>query len=709
MIYLSNSGVKVLIFTCLFTLIKPQLFQVLKSLSNRCLPTGRRLLTWKAWVMIGRLMTAISELNVKPSQSHGQHLDQIYKCNTTGATPVTNSFFGPTQSPNPTHKAGHSEPSMETQSPMDIAWRFTVETADANKVSHAHIPTNVQNAPSDTPSTAHAPQTQTAGPPSQAPQQTPQKLKSNPALPTPIKPERLLYHLSQAKVDSDTTTYLYKGFTEGFSIGCEKIITDQIARNAHNAQQHPKIVQEKLQNEIRKDRMAGPFPSPPFHTSPLNIREKKTPGRYRLIHDLSFPYNDNSINHNIPDNSKKVQYATVIDAIELLLAQPHGAFSCKTDIADAFRLIPISPDDYPKLGMTFNNQYYYDKVLPQGCASSCKISETFSSALQAIFLHHAPQAACTHMVDDFLIIGPDYQSCMSYLNIFQQICEDIDVPLAPEKTTTPSPCTTFLGIELNSQTRTARLPSDKLQQYQNDVTVALQSKNIRRKNLESLVGKLGFAASVVPARTFLRGLIDNMYSVEKPYHFIHISTEMRKDLITWQHFLSHYNGITFFRACNIAHSDEINMCSDASKSGFGACYGTNWIQAPYPESWQQFHITVLELFPIYVMINVFGNKMRNSNILFMCDNKAVVDIVNKQSSKDKTAMSIIRPLVLSLIKFNINLRCKHIPGILNVLPDRISRFQVSDALLNNHGMNQKPTCIPDHLLPECFDIKWMLT
>ena len=77
---------------------------------------------------------------------------------------------------------------METQYPMDIAWRFTVETADANKVSHAHIPTNVQNAPSDTPSTAHAPQTQTTAPPSQVPQQTPQKLKSNPTLPTQIKP-----------------------------------------------------------------------------------------------------------------------------------------------------------------------------------------------------------------------------------------------------------------------------------------------------------------------------------------------------------------------------------------------------------------------------------------------------------------------------------------------------------------------------------------
>ena len=245
------------------------------------------------------------------------------------------------------------------------------------------------------------------------------QVKSKPPLLTPINAERLLYHLSQAKVESGTTSYLYKGFTQGFFIGCEKAITDQTARNTYNAQQNLQMVREKLQSEIDKGRMAHPFPSPPFHpfhTSSLNIREKKTPGRYRLIHDLSFPYNDNSINHNIPNNSKKVKYATVNDAIQLLLAQPHGAFSCKIDIADAFRLIPITPNDYPKLGMTFNNQYFYDKVLPQACASSCKIFKTFSSALQDIFLHYAPHAACTHMVDDFF----HHRSRPTFLHVVPQ-------------------------------------------------------------------------------------------------------------------------------------------------------------------------------------------------------------------------------------------------------------------------------------------------
>lgn len=54
----------------------------------------------------------------------------------------------------------------------------------------------------------------------------------------------------------------------------------------------------------------------------------------------------------------------------------------KTDIEDAFRVIPIHPADYYLLGFTWEGQYYYDKCLPMGASSSCQIFESFSSALQ---------------------------------------------------------------------------------------------------------------------------------------------------------------------------------------------------------------------------------------------------------------------------------------------------------------------------------------
>ena len=308
------------------------------------------------------------------------------------------------------------------------------------------------------------------------------------------------------------------------------------------------------------------------------------------------------------------------------------------------------------------------------------------------------------MLDDFFLIATDYNTCHTHLHKLLDLCHDLGVPMSPEKTTDPSQNTIFLGIELDTKLRLARLPADKLAEYSEEIKSLITCKKLTKRQLESLIGKLNFAASVVPARPFLRRLINLISSVDKPYHFLRITKGVQEDLETWLAFLQSYNGITYFRALQIAHSTTIHMVSDASKMGFGACYGSKWLQAAYPESWQTHHITILELYPIFVLINIFGRLMTNSHILFHCDNSAVTAIINKQTSKDNTVMKIIRPLVLLLIKYNIHLQSRHIPDILNILPDKISRFQVTRSLLQDYGMEAHPTDIPTHLLPENFTI-----
>ena len=49
----------------------------------------------------------------------------------------------------------------------------------------------------------------------------------------------------------------------------------------------------------------------------------------------------------------------------------------KMDIEDGFRNIPVHPCDYHLLGFQWEGQFYYDKCLPLGASSSCKIFETF--------------------------------------------------------------------------------------------------------------------------------------------------------------------------------------------------------------------------------------------------------------------------------------------------------------------------------------------
>ena len=500
---------------------------------------------------------------------------------------------------------------------------------------------------------------------------------------------------------------MVNGFRHGFKLGHVGDPADVEAKNSKKAAEHPEVIDKKLESEVAKGRIAGPFKEKPFQhfqVSPLSVREKSVKGTYRLIHDLTYPYDETSVNSRIPQSAKEVQYSTVRDAIKELSSLPPGAFLAKCDIADAYRLIPVHPSEYPKLGMKWRGSYYFDKFLPQGCGSSCRIFEEFSTALQAIFKYYNKNSYVQHMIDDFLFIAITREGCQKLLDSFTDLCVDIGVPLAPGKTTSPNSWIIFLGIKLDSVARCASLPEDKVINYSMEIEEHLDRKRLTRKQLESVVGRLNFAAAVVPARPFLYRLSKMIYTVDKPYHYVKVSKEMRRDLETWHKFLHNYNGITFFRSLKVIPSDAINMASDASFKGLGGCYGSSWVQARYPESWKSYGIQVLEMFPVYVLIATFGHLLRNSSIRYQCDNEAVVAIINAQSSKCPRIMQIVRPLTLLLIRHNIYLTALHIPGLKNILPDRISRFQVTKELLRSYGMKEQPTPIPLHARPEYFEI-----
>ena len=151
------------------------------------------------------------------------------------------------------------------------------------------------------------------------------------------------------------------------------------------------------------------------------------------------------------------------------------------------------------------------------------------------------------MIDDFLFIALTFKGCNKLLKAFSKLCDDIGVPLAPHKTTVPDVEVIFLGILLNSLARTASLPSGKTESYIEDIQTYLTRRKLTQTELQSVVGKLNFAAAVVPARPFLYRLIQKIYSVKKPHHKIWLTVEMKEDLRTWLQFLKEYNGVTLYK------------------------------------------------------------------------------------------------------------------------------------------------------------------
>ena len=521
-----------------------------------------------------------------------------------------------------------------------------------------------------------------------------------PKLPTPVNYKKLEYFLQG--YDQEKSDYLVNGFKYGFDLRNIKFCPNDSDNNQRSANSQPDVVDKKLNKELSLGRLMGPLEIPPFEDfviSPLGIRAKKAPGEYRVIHDLSFPYDGNSINDGIPRDQATVKYASVYDAIKAILKFGHNTFLAKTDIRSAFRIIPIAPSNYHLLGFKWRNKYYFDKCLPMGASSSCAIFESLSTALEWILLKYTRNVLIVHVLDDFLIISPNEQLCELALKQVTEICEQIGIPLAPEKTMGPSHCLPFLGIELDTERMLAFLPQDKVDKFLNLINQFLESKSVTLKSLQSLTGMLNFACQIIlPARAFSRRLYNLEIGVSKSYYKIKMTKEVKSDLLVWKNFLENYNYQTFFLESIWLSNDVLQLHTDAAGSiGFAAIFQSHWLADVWDESCKKLNITILELYPIFLAIHIWAHELSNKCLHIYTDNQAVSYILNSFTSKEANCMILIRKLVKICMDYNILIKSTHLSGIHNKLADLLSRQRIAEARVLKPQLEQCPTSVPAEL------------
>lgn len=153
--------------------------------------------------------------------------------------------------------------------------------------------------------------------------------KSLVTVPTPVRSDILETELQGH--DTQQTVKLVNGFKFGFRLGFQRDSTTlssaQKVKNHKSALQNRKqILFLKLAKESIKNRIAGPFPHPPFENlncSSLGLVPKNVSRIFRLIHDLSYPKHF-SVNAGIPQENSWVQYegiGKVIDLVKFFILQ----------------------------------------------------------------------------------------------------------------------------------------------------------------------------------------------------------------------------------------------------------------------------------------------------------------------------------------------------------------------------------------------------
>ena len=277
-----------------------------------------------------------------------------------------------------------------------------------------------------------------------------------------------------------------------------------------------------IADELRKGFIIGPFDQPPFdkyRVSPIGVVDKKYSTKKRLIVDLSAPHHKAghpSINELIDKDEFSLSYVKIDHAIRTIVQKGGRAKLRKTDIVEAFKLMPIHPKLWPFYGICWKGKFYFYTRLVFGSRSSPKVFDTLSQAICWIAINNYGIRDLFHLLDDFLSVDSPDANGKHTMNLIVNIFRSLGVPIAPHKTVGPVTQLEYLDIELDTVSMQARLPDDKLHHMRALVETFLGLSKCFKRELLSLLGHLQFASRViVPGRSFVSRLLEAAQGVRE--------------------------------------------------------------------------------------------------------------------------------------------------------------------------------------------------
>ncbi len=450
--------------------------------------------------------------------------------------------------------------------------------------------------------------------------------------------------------------FLLEGVTEGFHIIEPEgnLLSAEMPnhRSATDPQVRP-YVEELILNEINSGNYIM-CNSKPNIVSAIGA-VPKSDGGYRLIHDCSLP-KVGALNNYAPEMDK-YSYETVDQAVSLL--KP-GYYMAKVDIKSSYRHVPIHPKSQRATGLSWvfedgTKQYFYDAKLPFGARASPTIFHRISQSVKRMMARRGFDLVVAFQ-DDFLIIGKTYAECLEAWLILIDLLLGLGFQLSQKKSVGPTTCLVFLGIQLDTVSCQCSLPREKLEDIQTVTASFLQKRRASRRQLQSLAGKLNFAAKVVRGgRTFLRRILNCIARLRRPDHKAIIPAAAREDIKWWHTFLKDFNGVVSF----VDHSNFATIMTDAcSMGGGGFCNGdwfyVNWeLDIPHMAS---VPINYKEAVTAAYAVIRWAPVLQNRNVYVYVDNQCAASIINKCASKEDSVMSILRQMFWTVAENNCSVK-----------------------------------------------------
>ena len=414
--------------------------------------------------------------------------------------------------------------------------------------------------------------------------------------------------------------------------------------------------------------------TPPIITSALCTAEKSS-GGIRLIHDLSRP-EDESLNSFASKNTFTAE--SVSDAISRI--GPRW-FMGKIDLQSAYRSVPVHPSQYAFTGLhwIFENHkkhYMYDSRLPFGARKSPYIFHTLTQAVKRMMVRRG-FTATTVFLDDFFVAGETFEECLIAYNTLIKLLCSLGFMINWTKVCDPTQRLVFLGVVIDTVHGTLSLEQTKVKRLQNDLTGIQARKRVTRRQLESLAGKLSWAAHVIPwGRTHLRSIFNVIKTLNLPKHKV-LTSVITTDLQWWSVWLSMGNNTKLIWD----NRPLLHAYTDASLRAGGGFYQGDWFYSEWQADWPDIsddHINIKELGSVCIAALRWGPTWSGHRVMIHTDSRVVEAMINNGSSTNDTCLAILKALSFISLFYGFTICADYIRGCDNIIADHISRMYMHE-------------------------------
>jgi hypothetical protein len=376
----------------------------------------------------------------------------------------------------------------------------------------------------------------------------------------------------------------------------------------------------------------------------------------------------------------------------------------KSDIADAYRLLPVSPFWQIKQIITVDGERYVDRKLAFGSSASCGIFISFNSLVAWIAKYERGIEYLSDYVDDSsgcdltgntLLYEPYDKYMPTSQVILLRLWDELGIPHKPHKQVFGSPLV-IIGIEVDPNSMTLTLPADARTRLLEELCLwsakppKTSSGSFKLKHWERLAGWFNWALNVFPLlRPALNNLYAKMTGKRNKQQRVHINNAIRGDLMWAVTHIKNSDGVHLFKSMTWTPSlaDFVIYC-DACPEGMGFWYpvSKDGYFAPTPVNVPTDVIFYFEALSVLsALAHVQSKAPKGSKILIYTDNTNTVDIFRTLRCLPPYN-NLLKSAVDILIKNDFSLRVLHVPGEENVVADALSRVKFSIALIHEPNL-----------------------